>query len=373
MAADPIHICENAFSAGGQLIRRDCIDFGVYAPDGRLLPHGRVVSFSWHCDPPERRRRRTPAGLKLGGTVLLAGGHEGRFGHDLLSSLGRLWALDTLGPQTTILFAFRYPRVTLQPALIRALGYDNPIIAGVPQADFERLATAEDRFGAALGGRGTAEFHAWIDSRWPAEGPPDPGRKLYVTRLGLGPRTGRFACEDLLASHLASAGYEIFHPERHDIRDQVRAYQSASRLIFAESSALHLFLLVRRPEQIAAVIQRRPQLPDVMIAQMSDRPGPPVQAIEAIRETWWLPIRADNMSLAVLDFARLRAALTAGGFLSPRSAWRDPTADEVKQSLHAALQQGESLMTLEQRDQWLRARRREAAAKRAGQQGQTAP
>ena len=77
-----------------------------------------------------------------------------------------------------------------------------------------------------LGAYGTKEFCAWIDSRWYRHR-IQTGKKIYLTRTGLKPHSGRFACEDHLETLFAAEGYEIISPEKLPLIEQIRLLQSA--------------------------------------------------------------------------------------------------------------------------------------------------
>lgn len=349
----------NAFCLAGTRINRRTTGFGLYGADGRVLPETAISTSIWQTEPPAKATPPREA-TRLFGPALFAGSVDKQFGFILLNSLGRLWALDSLPEDVALVYAAkpqaRAASFAVLPAILRSLGLTNRVLVTETAMHFEALYTAEERFGEVMGGRGRPTFYDWLDRRWPAAGPPDPDNRLYVTRSGLGPAAGRYACEDHLETLLAAEGYRIFAPEAHSIAEQVAAFQRAGKLIFAEGSALHLFALLRRPGQISAVIHRREALPEVMVTQMADRPGQPTLAINAVREVWWPPQRGDHLGLSVLDFADLGQALRDAGLIDGRG-WTPPTADEVARSLQAGLLPGEDVMTATQRAAWLKAKR----------------
>lgn len=167
---------------------------------------------------------------------------------------------------------------------------------------------------------------------------------------------GRYACEDHLEALLSEEGYEIYAPEQHPLEHQIDTFSRAEQLIFAEGSALHLFSLLRQPNQVSAVIQRRPDLPAVMTAQMNDRAGPGTAAVSAITRVVWAPIKGDHRSRAELDFDILREDLRSLGLIRG-DRWRAPRPDEVAASLNAGLSQGDMLMDRDQHKAWQQARR----------------
>ncbi len=84
--------------------------------------------------------------------------------------------------------------------------------------------------------------------------------KLYVSRSGLPLNLGRLIGDVVLDQLLSAAGYGVFHPERHDIAAQIRAYSQARDIVFMDGSALYLLWFARlQPGARITVILRRRQ------------------------------------------------------------------------------------------------------------------
>lgn len=331
-------------------------EFGAFDPHGRAVPYVDVQGSFYETRPLDGP---DPVGEvpQLTGAWLFAGFAPDQFGHVLSNALGRLWALDHLPLDCGLYFLchHRHHTVDLQnlKAVLEALGIRRRLHVSRQVERVDRLFTATDQFGERYQMRGSAAFYAWLDARLP-QVRPQPGRKIYVSRSKLGQRMGRFACEDHLEALLAADGYEIFHPEQHSLIAQAAAYLRAERLIFAEGSALHYYALMRRPSQRFAILQRRPDLPALIQAQVHDRAGPPPLILNHIVERWWHPVRADHMAVSVLDFAQIRTDLVAQGFLSPDAPWSAPTEQACRSSLEAGLQAGETMLTQKQHQQFIR-------------------
>ena len=159
---------------------------------------------------------------------------------------------------------------------------------------------------------------------------------------------------------MRSAGYTIFAPETFSLSEQISCMQTAEALVFAESSALHLYGLVQRAGQKVAVIQRRKVLPPLILNQLDDGPAT-INLVDAISSVDWPPVEADNISLATLDFDILREKLIAGAFISYRDVWRIPTPEEKQTSLRAGLDSSVTLIPDQDRQRWLNRRRRQRA------------
>jgi hypothetical protein len=90
------------------------------------------------------------------------------------------------------------------------------------------------------------------------DGLPQP-EKLYITRSGLPVQLGRLLGDVLLDRLLETAGFRIFHPERHPIAEQIRLYSLARELVFMDGSALYLlwFCHLRPGVRISVILRRR--------------------------------------------------------------------------------------------------------------------
>lgn len=343
--------------------------FGFFDQDGDMVPladiQGGVLStttFTERPDPP-----------KLVATedrpVLFAGLSPPQFGHVILNALGRLWALDQLPSDTQLLFLpWRHANMRHSPhltPLMALLGITTPPLIIDGPRRYTQLYTATDLFGERFGGKASGKFRTWLAGRLPPAGPVDGARKVYVTRSHMGAAVGRYCNEELLEELLRADGYEIFAPEEHTLSEQVAVFQNAGRLLFAESSALHLYGLVQRSEQHVAVVQRRRDLPPLVLGQIRADDLAGFHTINVIDEIFWPPSRRDNLSVAVLNFDALRTALCHAGFLSAQAEWRAPSTSERHHSLHAGLGTQQELVPEADRAAWLKAFRQARAARRA--------
>lgn len=346
----------NAYCLPGAQINRRMTGLGVFDAEGAVVPHTNIRTSMWRNRPKAgpRPSSKTP---HLLGPALFAGTVDKQFGFILLNSLGRLPALAALPAATTLVYAAkpqkRQHEYGFVPRILQGFGVNNPVIVIEGPLRMTTLFTAPELFGECHGGRGDAAFYDWIDRQVAPSPPPDPEDRIYVTRRGLGPRAGRYACEDHLERLLAAEGYRIYAPEAHALEHQIATFRRAGRLIFAEGSALHLFALLRRPGQLSAVIHRRELLPPVMLSQMADRAGTPTLAVNAVQDIWWPPLRGEHLGVSVLDFDRLRTGLVAAGLITGQ-AWRAPDKAETDKSLRAGLQAAEMLISNTDRAAWLK-------------------
>lgn len=349
-----------AYCERGERISRIKTGYGVFSTQNRALPETQIRTSTWITKPAlgVPPPKETP---QLLGPALFAGSTDKQFGFALLNGLGRLPWLDDLPPMTTLVYAGKVG-VSLHdysqlPRILRAFGVLNPVVVIEDNLRMSEVYTARELFGESLEGRALPGFYDWIDRQVPSLAAPDPDDRIYVTRSAMGPKAGRYVCEDHLEKLLIAEGYRIYAPEAQPLADQIATFQRAGRLIFAEGSAVHLFALLRQPGQISAVIQRRPSLPEIMQNQMADRAGTPTVAINTVTDLWWRPDRAEHKGLSVLDFDLMRDQLVAAGLITGRG-WAAPSQSALDQSLRAGLEAGESLIPDADRAEWMKNHRR---------------
>ena len=353
-----------ALKWGGRINRRT---YRLSAHDGAGVPVPFVdtVSLGLTTQADEPPSRNQIGFSFIDGPALFAGYAPDQFGHVPINALGRLWALDRLPPETTLIYItkHRLNLIRYLRPMLDLLGVRNRMIIMAAPMVVERLFTATDLFGERHGALAAPDFVDWLSQRLVPKGPIKRGRKVYVSRTGLGHTYGRLACEDILEELLKAQGYEVFRPEDVDLATQIATYQDAQDLIFAEGSPLHVYALVKRAGQRVAVLQRRHEVPDVMRNQMQAFDPTPVQWIDAISGMFWPPVRADNRAVSVLDFGVVRSRLVSAGLLSDGAGWREPTPGEVTASLNAGLAEGEEMLDAAGRAAFVQALRARRAAK----------
>ncbi|MFY0596117.1 MAG: glycosyltransferase family 61 protein [Cognatishimia sp.] len=352
----------------GQRLSRTQRAFGIYDDNGFSLP-GTDIRSEDIMSVPEGMPALPSSSETIDTPSFFGGVARNQFGHVILNCLGRLWGLEHLPSETNVVFwnTSKRPRAQfpLIEPFVRLLGFENDIKIRSKPAVYTQIHTCSNTYGEALGGLGTPGFHRWIDQRLPAKKPVDPELKVYLTRSQLGPNAGRYACEDHLESLLEREGYRVVAPEKLSLQEQVELFQTAGKLIFAEGSALHLFAMVKREHQQAVVIQRRDGLPRMMLLQMNDRRGLPVEPISVLRNIYWPPKRSDHLSVSFLDFEALKAALITHGMISANTFWSLPDPEAERLSLNAGLDLGQEMLDRNARRKWLRQFRRRRRNKAA--------
>ena len=338
----------------GPAVHRKPRDFGIFDVQGNAAPFCHDATGTRRTEellgPYEELRADliADAGHSVEGPVLYAGLADRQFGFAILQSLGRLWACERLPPETQLMFLSNIrPRTVLPPltALLNWLGIPNQPFLLQGNLQLEQGYTCPSLFGDCHDGQAYPEFRDWLVRRLGPVPPLEAGRKIYVSRSGLGALYGRNLCEGHLEDLLRRDGFEIFRPEAHDLPTQADTYRRAETLVFSEGSALHFFGLVKRAGQRVVVIQRRHEVPVLIRNQLEAIDPTPVDYIDAIESLCFPPVRADNRALSILDFKRLRRGLIRAGALRRKAFWQAPTEEEVEASAHAGLEPGTQLFT----------------------------
>ncbi len=312
---------------------------GVLQSDGRPCPqaalwrNGRVLT-----TPPEM----PPGDLaELAGTWLWGGVLWKHFGHFLVESSSRLWALDHLSEDIDgILFIPKRARnggevAAHQSDFLKLMGFDKPVISLDAPTRVERLVVPGQGFGLGSLISGTEFFREAIDQRFARDVQAEGTEKLYISRSKLPAGRGNLIGEDALEKALAAEGYKIFHPEKHDLRAQIAAYKAARQIIAAEGSALHLLAMVARPAQQVAIVVRRPSSATRGLEQhLHSFAGISPATLCHLTRSWKPHGKAKTrLWMGELDMPALGQDLAARGFISRnRSDWQtlDPAVVEAR-------------------------------------------
>ena len=209
------------------------------------------------------------------GTHFYAGLGRMHFGHYLLESATRFWALPDCGPVQSAIYA-SMAEADLDRALRQSLRGIHGALSGdlahkvlKTPARFERLIVPTQGFGhgAWIGGTDAFREHARdCLSVFPSDGP----ERLYISRRQLGAARQRVDQEALIEAAVQEAGYTVFHPEKHELQVQIAHYRAAQRVLGGDGSAFHLLALVARPDLRVGLILRRnrPEMLDLLSHQL---------------------------------------------------------------------------------------------------------
>lgn len=269
------------------------------------------------------------------GTYLFGGYYLPHFGHFVLESLSRLWALEAIEEPLDGIVFLHLGRNSPDPAayaeIFEGLGVtcpihilDGPIRAG-------RLYVPQQGLGMGPNAAGLPEQREFLRRRFAGLAVPVEGHdKVYISRSGYGLKRGGMLGEGYLERTMERAGYHVFHPQREPLGVQVGTYLAASRIVSPDNSALHVAAFVAEPEQDVAIVLRRRHGAADLFPQLSVAMGHEPLVIDAIKQVIVHEGRrpANWGHYAELDFGQVYEALIAGGFLPPDCApevprWRD--------------------------------------------------
>lgn len=266
------------------------------------------------------------------------------FGHALIFSTARLWALDQLqDPPDGILFFDRGTKGETRSgtgrnlqAILSLLGISLPVVTVSRDERVEELLIPEQGISTSPAlCSATEPYRRFIRQRLaPARG-SIASDKIYVSRAKLGPARPGFIFEDRIEALMAESGYRIFHPERASLADQVALYQSTAQLVAVDGSALHLAAFAAPATARISILARRPYFPEALAAQ--------IQAFTAVRAQVLRPASriyrsvdhaeqsdAWSASYCLPDFPTLsRLLIEVGALPAGTSHWPNPADDDL--------------------------------------------
>ncbi len=321
-------------------------------------------------DPPSEVSATLPGRWLWGGVLWV------HFGHFLVESSSRLWALPHLDqPVDGILFIPKRPAVGdetrgFQREFINLFAPGLPIRVAAEPTRVEELVVPGQGFGLGHITRGTRKFRNAVHSRFARDVKPEGPEKIYISRSKLGLSKGGLLGEEQMEELLQAEGYEIFHPQDHSLTEQLARYKAARQVIAADGSALHLFAMVGRPDQKVAMILRRQSGANNLLAMNVAhfcKCNPLV--IGALR-TEWVPVnkpKSSRNSFGEIDHSVIGRALATHGFISADAQW-PVLSDDQRQEILAEKGLGGSDRFVESpefKQQRIREMRRARRARRA--------
>ncbi|MEP4035113.1 glycosyltransferase 61 family protein [Pseudophaeobacter sp.] len=307
---------------------------GSYCPEAALWRKFRPISIE-----PEhpKKVRETLQGRWLWGGVLWA-----HFGHFLVESSSRLWALPNVEEDIRgIIFIPKRPKVGkdvrgYHREYLSLFGTDLPIQVVDTPTRVEELVVPGQGFGLGKITVGTRKFRRTVHDRFATHVEAEGPEKIYISRSKLGLGKGGLLGEEQLETLLEAEGYEIFHPQEHSLTVQVARYKAAKKVIAADGSALHLFAMVGGAEQKVAMILRRSSGANNLLAKHVEsfcKCNPVV--IGGLRAEW-VPEKAgksNRLSFGELNHQVIGETLSQHGFISETAAWQVLSEDERNQIL----------------------------------------
>lgn len=313
----------NLVQAAG-LLRED----GSYCAEGALWRRHRPIT----TEPP----KPSEIAEKISGRWLWGGVLWAHFGHFLVESTARLWALSELdAPVDGVLFIPKRPAVRdqvrgFQAEFVDLMQRDLPIRVAADPSLVEELVIPGQGFGLGRIIEATPKYRNAIHARFARDIKPEGPEKIYISRSKLGLGKGGLLGEEQMEAFLAAEGYEIFHPQEHTLSEQLARYKAARKVIAADGSALHLYAMVGRPDQKVAMVLRRKSTAHTLLTdnvRYFCKCDPLV--IGALR-TEWVPKnnqRSSRLSFGELDHSVIGRALHEAGFISGGKNW--PVLDDA--------------------------------------------
>ncbi|MCT8159465.1 glycosyltransferase family 61 protein [Pseudoruegeria sp. SHC-113] len=316
---------------------------GVFYPDGTLCDAATCLrSFGRPTTLPTGFPDASEIAETIPGTHLFAGLAYGHFGHALCESLGRLWYLDQPNVQIAGLYFFpkakkSRPRNALSGVLplLKALKVRKPPMASNTPLRFERLVVPPQGFGVHEMIAGAPEFRAFVRNRLKAGTATGAGRKIYISRSRLYSKRGRILQEQLIEERLVAEGYEIFHPQAHDITEQLATYRAADSIISTDNSALHLAAFVMpKGARVALLIRRPGDIYKDFVLQLSRFAETEPVIVDCGTNYWALEAErvSFNEVYTGVDFPAMGRALAEAGFIK-NGAWPEADARVVEDQI----------------------------------------
>lgn len=310
-------------------------DHGGVWKDGALVPEAMLYRWrgpyrGWKGTAPE-------APVPLAGRHLWGGTIFFHFGHFLAESLCRLWGAGASGAES-ILFTPKNLKgkrpedlVGFQKRVLERLGITLPVRLVYEPLQVEDLILPGQGFGLGAMAPGTEEFRAFARGMDP--GGVVTGRKIYISRSALPKKTGSVLGEAAVEAMLSEQGFEIFHPQRHSIDDQLKTFREAAHLLGPDGSAFHLAGFIAQPHQTFTIIKRRSAREYLTFYDQLIGAGAKAHVIDAIVADWVRPGKAkpDDMSWGEMDVARLSQGLMQLGLIDRPLGTTIDWSDELDQ------------------------------------------
>lgn len=173
------------------------------------------------------------------------------FGHFLLESLARAWVVEEVGALPFV-WASGGPANVWQNEVLSLLGLGQPMLFPKRPIRFRQLIVPEPGF------RIQGIFHprhAGFLGRVPTDRTAGEHAKVWLSRTGLGSNS-RCPGERRLQQRLAAAGWQIVHPERLGVAEQLRVLGGSRIVAGLEGSAFHGAILLQEPQAPFVVLRR---------------------------------------------------------------------------------------------------------------------
>lgn len=275
----------------------------------------------------------------LPGTWMYAGIAYGHFGHFIVESMSRVWAMGELrGKIDGLIFTPKVigPNVerivTVYQPMMASLGIDVPARNTPVPLRVERLYVPKQGFGMNDLILGSDKFRAYMKAEAGKGIAPKGAERIYISRSRLPTMRGGLLGESVLEELLAAEGYVMYHPQKETQDDQIAQYKAARDIISVDCSPLHLVGYVGNADQRVAILTRRNMdTAKTMVRQIQAfNDGDAFEINALIRD--WVPGRAHRpgrSSFGEIDFPKTYAALKGKGMIASETPW-PPLSNELR-------------------------------------------
>jgi hypothetical protein len=280
---------------------------------------------------------------ELGGTYMFAGPMYGHFGHFLMDSLARIWALDHIKPKLTgVIFTPKHNGKNVEHVvrtyapMAQALGMTQPIMNIRVPMRVDRLYVPRQGIGLDDWSVASDVYREYMQKNGGVSIPPKGNKKLYVSRSELPLRRSSILAEKVIEEYLIAEGYDIFHPQKASQEEQIERYRAAEYIISPDGSPLHTLAYVGHENQKVAVLARRSNdTSTIFEEQLIAFNKCFAMTINALRYDW-LPERhrvPNRLSWGEVDVDKLYQPLKDNGFLSSETPWPAVAQSELDAQL----------------------------------------
>jgi capsular polysaccharide biosynthesis protein len=295
---------------------------GVLDAAGHPVPAGRTLLSGGRFTPDPA----APSGAleNLSGRWLFAGVGRHHFGHFLLEGTPRLWALDhetaPVDGIALIPMAGRDIAAVLRRRLgplLDSLGQDLPVHLVEQPTRVQTLILPAQGYGHLHWSTGTPEARAYMRRHLCADVAPAGPERIYLSRRLLKSRIKAVPFEAQIEDWMRAAGFRIFHPERHPIREQIARYRAARVIVGPDGSAFHLAAMVMQPRTRVGLLQRRTRQPvfDAIARQIVTFGQADLWTSAALAQLHDAPHLPQPECALPPELHQLRADLAEGGFI----------------------------------------------------------
>ncbi|MEM7075224.1 MAG: glycosyltransferase family 61 protein [Pseudomonadota bacterium] len=288
---------------------------GVFRPDGSFCDTSRtLLSAQRFTGIPDW----TAPVDNLRGRHLFAGIGRHHFGHFLLESVCRLWPLGGDGafdgivivPKQGIDFEAVYRRRL--GSFIELLSGGLPVHFVTQPVEIETLVVPTQGMGHRRWTTGSEVFRRFVRERIAQTIKPEGPELLYISRSRLKRKDQMIDQEVRIEQLMQQSGYDVFHPQRHNVAAQCARYMAAGHIVGADGSAFHLAPMAMQPGTTVGLIARRarPEIIEALTAQIKAFCETDLVTIDAV-----LPGKVARGESVRIDFDKLSAALDAAGLI----------------------------------------------------------